>query len=249
MAKEKLPTWPSGWNEDLNSRLEELGNNENERLLKTLEVPQDLKDFREAWEERINNIANASKEKIIKAAEQIPVKVEIDNDGSRLVEFELWNKTYKILDPKLKTHSEDKYIYNPDCYSIKYIDNTVSLEWMLWDDVTKWKNKKLANYVQEKEKQWLKIATIEDFRWTKDKEWLLPLLWKKAKLDNEEDQIAMLMYLTWMDWCYWLKDTSTSWATRTVLTCTDDNRWFRYGEVLIPGVYSWDGLLCLIACS
>lgn len=207
------------------------------------EIPQDLKDFREAWEERINRIANASKEKIIKAAEQIPVKVEIDNDGSRLIEFKLWNKTYKILDPKLKTHSEDKYIYNPDYNSIKHIDDTVLLGWMRWDDVEKWENKKLKEYVKEKQWEWLHIAKIEEMR---D---LLNELWKEANLKDKSDKIAMLMYLTWMDWCYrlsmWDNEHSNSQEdSRSLLKCNVNRRLFLYNDFA-----NLNASLCMIACQ
>ena len=53
------------------------------------EIPQELENFRESWKEKIKNIGDESKEKIIKAAENIPVKVEIDGDGSRLIELKL----------------------------------------------------------------------------------------------------------------------------------------------------------------
>ena len=240
MAKEKLSKWPNGWNEDLKSWLVELGDKENKELLKTLEVPQNLKDFREAWEEKISG--DVSKEKIIKAAKNIPVKVETESDGSRLIEFELWNKRYKILDPKLKTHSDDEYFDNREYVFIRERNEWVKLWWMMWDDVTEWKNKKLANYVKEKEKQWLHIPKIEEMQE------ILAELGEKADLDSEADQIAMLIYLTWMYWLYWLSmwndKTSGSQYSRSKLRCNNGNRFFHYG-----GSDDSSASLCMIACQ
>jgi hypothetical protein len=39
-----------------------------------------LKEYREKWKEKIKNISDESKEKIIKAAENIEVKVNVDSD-------------------------------------------------------------------------------------------------------------------------------------------------------------------------
>lgn len=244
MAKEKLSKWPNGWNEDLKSWLVELGDKENKELLKTLEVPQKLKDFREKWEEWINDIDNASKEKIIKAVENIPVKVETESDGSRLIEFKLWNKTYKILDPRLENHTDDKYRYTPDYNSITHINHDyVRLWWMRWDDVENWENKKLKEYVKEKQWEWLHIAKIEEMKA------ILNELWKEANLKDVSDKIAMLMYLTWMDWWYrlsmWDHEYSNSQAdSRSVLECNGDYRNF-YFDILGSNYAS----LCMIACQ
>lgn len=212
---------------------------ENSENKENSEIPQDLKDFREAWEERIIG----SKEKIIKTAENIPVKVETESDGSRLIEFKLWNKTYKILDPKLKTHSDDEYKCNSNYDSINHIDDTMSLRWMRWDDVEKWENKKLKEYVKEKQWEWLHIAKIEEMR---D---LLNELWKEANLKDESDKIAMLMYLTWMDWWYRLsmwnhKHSNSQESSRSVLGCTGDNRDFGCNSHAYSGAS-----LCMIACK
>lgn len=204
------------------------------------EIPQELKDFRAAWKERINIIDNASKEKIIKAAKNIPVKVEIDNDGSRLIEFELWWKTWKILDPKLEKYSKGfrPYWENWYIYSINriYDYNHVKLAWMRWDDVENWENEKLRDYVKKKKNEWLDIATKKQIGE------ILSSLWEKAELDSEKDQIAMLMYLTWMDWRYWLKDTP--WSSRSVLICRGNNRDFIYYRNA-----NVTASLCMIACS
>ena len=208
---------------------------------KKWEIPQELKDFRKKWEEKI--ILDEDKKKvIIEAAKSIPVKVETESDGSRLIEFKLWWKRWKILDPKLKTHSDDEYKYNPNYHSIIHIDDAVLLGWMKWDDVTKWKNKKLADYVQEKEKQWLHIAKIEEMKE------ILAELGKKANLEDESDKIAMLMYLTGMDWWYWLSmwddETSGSQDSRSRLRCRDPDRNF---DCRSNG-FNYASL-CMIACE
>lgn len=221
-------------------KVEEMSENGGE--LEEGEIPQELKDFREAWKERIIGIDNKSKEKIIKAAEKIPVKVETESDGSRLIEFKLWWKRWKILDPKLNSHSDDEYKYSLNRDSIKHIDDTVKLWWMRWDDVEEWNNEKLKEYVKEKQWEWLHIAKIEEMR---D---FLAELWEKADLDGLDDQIAMLMYLTGMDWRYWLSmwDDKKSWSqvSRSELYCDDFDRYFHYGYRV-----NYDASLCMIACS
>jgi hypothetical protein len=119
------------------------------------------------------------------------VKVNIDkDDGSRLIEFKLWDKTRKILDPKLCTHTNIIYCNNWED------KNKVKLWWMRWDFIGLWGNEKLAYYVGQKQKEWLSIPKFEDVKI------LLEELWSIANLDEEWDQIAMLMYLTWLNWCY-----------------------------------------------
>lgn len=190
-------------------------NEETENNVEKSEIPQELKDFREAWKKKWNTLPAATIEKIVNAAEKINVKVETDKeDGSRLIKFSLNWKKYKILDPKLMTHSDQGYLhkFQWDVY------DTVYLSWMLWDDKDRRKNKKLAEYVKEKEKERLHIAKIEELQL------LLFELCKQADLDlgDIHGKIGMLSYLTWMDGNYWLSmwtnTHSWDWSSRSRLT-------------------------------
>ena len=208
---------------------------------KRLEAPQKLRDFREARKEKIQNISDEDKEKIIRAAEKIPVEIEIDNDGSRLIVFKLWNKTYKILDPRLNNHTDNDYRWIVDVNN-----NTVLLEWMKWDDLDWRKNNELRKYVKQKESKGLHIAKVEEIKT------LLEELWKQAKLCNEWDLIPMLMYLTWMDWSYWLsmwdhRKSDSKASSRSVLNCDTayPGLWFRYTYF---NDYS-NASLCMISCK
>ena len=184
-----------------------------------------LEKYREAWREKIK-ISDESKEKIIKAAKNINVNIETDEEGSRLIEFEIWWKEWKILDPILNNHTDDDYRYGDSYDAINEITRAeVELIWMMWDNVDNWENKELAEYVKQKEREWLHIAKIEEM---KD---LLEELWDAAYLNDEGDQIALLMYLTGMDWFYrlsmWDDESSNSWeSSRSCLDCSDeeDNR-------------------------
>ena len=259
MAKEKLETTnkliiPNAWkdakaNEILKS-LEAISNEEImkaweelEKAQKELENPQELKDFREAWKEKIRNIAYYDVEKIIKAAENIPVKVEKDSDGSRLIEFKLWNKKYKILDSNLESHTDDYYRYKPYYDSITHIHDYVRVGWMWWDDVDRWENEELKKYVKEKQRKRLHIPKIEEMKS------ILQELWKKAGLSAENHQIAMLMYLTWMDWEYWLSmwdyESSGSQGSRSHFYCCDGDRRFTYDF----DEYNTGANLCMIDCG
>jgi hypothetical protein len=123
--------------------------------------------------------------------------VNVDSDWSRLVEFKLWGKTCKILDPRLEDHTDDEYRVHFKGRSITEVDRDyVRLWWMVWDNVDEWANEKLKAYVKKKEREWLHIPKREEM---KD---LLGELWKQSDLTDQKDQIAMLMYLTWMDWWY-----------------------------------------------
>ena len=81
-AKEILKSLEAISDEEIMRAWEEI-----EKSQKKLENPQELKDFREAWKEKMEGISGENKEKIIKSVEQIPVKVEIDSDGTRLIEL------------------------------------------------------------------------------------------------------------------------------------------------------------------
>ena len=210
---------PNSWYDKLKSKIKWQKQSE---ISEALDIPQELKDYRGAWKEKIHWIDDKTKEKIIKATKKIPVKVEKDGDWSRLIEFKLWSKKYKILDPKLKTHSDDKYHHNPNYNSISQIDDIVTFEWMRWDNVDKWENQKLKEYVKKKQWEGLHIAKIEEIKK------ILKKIWKKASLSNEKDEIAMLMYLTGMDWWYWLSmwdsEHSICQTARSRLDCRDNNR-------------------------
>lgn len=182
-------------------------------------LPQGLKEYRWAWEENMDLDQN-KKERIKNEVEKIPVRLDVDSDGSRLVEFQLNNKTYKILDPKLNNHTDDGYGIHAKYNSITQIDKYfVTLRWMMWDNVNEWKNQKLKQYVKKKQKEWLHIPKIEEMKT------LLEELWKTAWLTNEMDQVAMFMYLTWMDGSYWLATgddkTSGNKNLRSRLDCDD----------------------------
>ena len=175
-------------------REEEKRRKEEEKKNRKIYAAQELKDYRKEWKEKIVVISDTTKEKIIQAAENIPVKVDKDEDWSRLIEFKLWWKTRKILDPKLKTHSDDAY----SCI-IKWNEwgEQVATRWMR-GNIDEWKNQKLKEYVHEKMEKWLHVADY-------DIHLILQELGNLAGISGESEQIAMFMYLTGMDWHYYLR--------------------------------------------
>ena len=208
-----------------------------ESNVENTEIPQGLKDYRKAWKDKIRCLSDNTKEKIAKVAENIPVKVETDSDGSRLIEFKLWNKTRKILVPKLETNTDEKYFDSEEWEFITKRDERVQLWWMMWNDVSKWKNEKLKDYVQQKQKEWLHIPSQDEMKI------LLENLGNQADLDDIEDEIAMLMYLTGMDWYYWL--SMRDWILRSGLECRRDVTYFYTSSRTIDDPAS----LCMIACE
>lgn len=185
---------PNSWYDKLKSKIKWRKQSE---IFEALDIPLELKFYRKTWKEKIHWIDDKTKEKIIKVAKRIPIKIETDSDWSRLIKFKLWNKMYKILDPELKNHL--------DHGGFSYVDyfDTVRVEplfhgCVFQDDGEKWENKKLGKYVKEKQWQWLHIP-----KWKEMRE-ILQKIGETANLDNIWDQIAMLMYLTGMDGSYWL---------------------------------------------
>ena len=198
---------------------------EKENGLENVEIPDDLKNYREARKEKIKYVTGENKERIIKAVDKIPVKVKRDSDGSRLIEFKFGEKTYKILDPRLENHTDDRYKHHTNYDVVTKLDSDdVKLWWMRWDAIESWKNEKLKEYVKQKETEWLHIPKIEEMR---D---LLWKLWNSANLHNEDDQVAMFMYLTGMFWWYWLSmwDSKKSGRLyiRSFLTCNNHAHYF-----------------------
>lgn len=250
MAKEKLPTWPSGWNEDLNSRLEELGNNENERLLKTLEVPQKLKDFRKKWKENIN-LDEDTKKKIIDAVNEIQKWAKEESDGSMLVEFELWWKGYKALDVNVAEHSDNNLSLISSDYHL-YTTNEVYTKnevkpFDIWDNNThRWYNRALADYVdKQRDTRGMEIRT---YSFRRD---LLDELWAKAGVTELSDKIAMWMYLTWNYGIYFLWfDGHPYESSFNGLLCGDHNQNAFVGCRGRDCIGARFGVsLCLIACN
>lgn len=196
------------------------------------ELVQNLIDFRKTWKKGIDfywvrkeeirkinkNIDNELKEKIVTAANKISVNLEKDKDGSRLIKFKLWAKNYTILDVKIEKHTNNYYKYD-------YCWDEVVLWWMKSYDVNRWENKELKAYVKEKQREWFHMPKKEEIQL------LLKELWKEAdinteykvrrrgrptptKISPESNQIAMLMYLTGMDWKYWLDREKTRSGNR-----------------------------------
>ena len=214
------------------AKMDEAERKEEEK--KKWEIPQELKDFRELWKENIQNISDESKEKIIKAAEEILVQVHIEPDWNRIIEFNLWIKKYKILDINLDRYSDDEYKIEREYESVCTKKIQVRLWWMMWNNVNRRKNKKLAKYVKEQQKKWLNIPS-KDLR-----EDLLKELWQKANLTEESDQIAMLTYITGLYWRYRLR--MKNWKSRFSLYSLASNRWFEYLNYNTADV-------CLMSCE
>lgn len=186
--------------------------------LKLWEISQELHNYREWWKENISNLSEEIKQKIIEAAEKIPLRETVDNDGSRLIEFKLWNMIYKILNSKLENHTDDEYksfgFYN----DVNKRRVEIKLWWMNLGDIDNWGNIKLREYVKEKGEKWLHIPSIKEIHI------LLSELWKYVGLSKESDQIAMLMYITWIEWEYW--STMKFEDSRFTLYFSNNNRFF-----------------------
>lgn len=172
------------------------------------EIPRELEDFREKWEENVK-LDDSTKKKIIKAVNAILLGAYKEDDGSMVVEFELNWKRRKIVDVNVWVHTDDWRKRKLTYWLMGKVE--VYLWSMRWDDLDWWENEELAEYIRWKERELLRMPNKEDIR---D---LLGELWKKAWLESESHQIAMLMYMTWMYWYYWL--SGGEWNLRSVMMC------------------------------
>ena len=181
-----------------------------------------LREYRNLWEEKISIDDYEIKKEIMEFVEKIKVKVDVDGDWSRLIEFKLWNKTYKILDSKLENHTDDEYRWHLKGSSITEIDkDCVKLWWMRGDNVEEWKNEKLKEYVKDKQKEWLHIPSVWE---------VIQLLEELKKQVNvsygEKLLISTLMCLIGIDWVYWLGSTSVKPEDgRYFITCIDTDQY------------------------
>ncbi len=185
-------------------------------------LSRQISDYRESWKRNIIDITHENKEKIIKAIEEIPHTVEVDEEWSVTTTITVWNKTYKILNVNLKNHSDEKYLSTGAPSFTKFNRYSVSEAGMLWNDPNEWKNKKLAEYIKTQNEQWFYMPNLSEIKM------LLRDLGETQNLSNEEDQVALLMYLTWMEWDYWLaewyNDYHYTWS-RSWLACYNDIFW------------------------
>lgn len=164
-----------------------------------------LKKSRAEWKEKISGISNESKKNIIKASKKIPLKLTIENNWNRLIEFKLWDKSYKIYDFDLWL---GKNMASSDWY-----DEEAAWYWS-WTNTAKknipsdpiWSENywelKAEEAIRKNEKNWRKNPMKDGISE------LLKNLWNKAWLTKESDQFWMLMYLTWMKWDYYLSNSA-----------------------------------------
>ena len=232
---------------------EEEAKNLKTEVVKSKEIPQELKNYRKSWEQNMTHIDEITEDKIKNAVDKIPLKVSVDKDGSRLIEFTLWNKTYKILDPNLVNHTDNSYKSHINYNSLKKDWIEVAFWWMIWDKVDSWQNQKLKAYVKQKQTEWLHIPKIEEMNQ------LLNELWQKAWLVKQDDKIAMLMYLTgmygcyslgtmWLDWYYMQGQSADDKKigtpnSRYSLKCDVRERWCEMKSLVSSGN------LCMISCK
>lgn len=164
-----------------------------------------LKKSRAEWKEKISGISNESKKNIIKASKKIPLKLTIENNWNRLIEFKLWDKLYKFYDFNIWLNQ----------YQEEYKEFCKNKRWNPDDDDDFWPNRTYSE-IQKNEREWFQYPDI-----TKINE-LLEELWKNAKLSNKSEELWMFMYLTWMSWEYILLDYD--------LNLKNDNRSIRDGD-------------------
>ena len=171
------------------------------KWFENVEPPKKLRYYREEWKEKCKCFRSDknAQDKIIQASENISVKVNVDNDGGRLITLQLKNKTYKILDPGLgKIMNYNEYLLSKnEIWGDKKYDDVLN---RMRGDVDEWQTGGLKNYVKQKQIEWFHIPSKKEISS------LLSELWDIANISSEDDQIVMLMYLTGLYWDYLLDD-------------------------------------------
>lgn len=163
------------------------------------EIPQELQYYREAWERNINVIGKiglGNMKKIKAAVDSLPVSVNKQTDWSMMIEFTIWDKKYKILNSNLSKYTDEHYKSSYLCNITLEEKSDVKWIWMRWDDVDKRENEKLKTYVKKQQSKWFHIVEVEEMLS------ILNELWRYAKLTEPRAEVAMLMYLTGMEWNY-----------------------------------------------
>lgn len=169
---------------------------------------EDLVKYRKNFIKRYYKEENFGK--IINAVDLIDCKRETDSEWSKITTIRIWNTVFKLMESNLSNHSDDKYeSIVRSCYEniSDFRRCGVQLDWIRWDNPDKWENKEIAEYVKRKESEWFKIPGDEFTQFLSE-------LWKVSGIERTEDQLLLLMYLTWMDGDYWL---SMNWDYRRKL--------------------------------
>lgn len=171
------------------------------KWFENVEPPKKLRYYREEWKEKCKYYRSDknAQDKIMQASENILVKVNVDNDGGRLITLKLKDKTYRILDPGLgKIVDYNEYLLSKNEVSgDKRYDESLG---NMCGDVDEWRSEGLKNYVKQKQTEWFHIPSKKEISS------LLSELWDIANISSEDDQIVMLMYLTGLYWIYLLDD-------------------------------------------
>ena len=170
------------------------------------DIDEELLKYRKSFVKRYYKEKNI--EKIINVADSIDYKREIDVEWGKITTIKIWDKIYELMEPNLTNYTDGEFkSLISSCY-----DNVsgfrrveVQLDWMRWENPELWANKKLSNYIKEKSSQWFSIPSVEVFHE------LLDDLWEETWLERFQDKLLLLMYLTWLDWEYWL---SMDWEYR-----------------------------------
>lgn len=180
-----------------------------------------MEAYREQWKKLCCMfMADQVPEKIIQAAEKIPMKVKMDNEGSRLITIKLNGKTYSILDPELEKFSSKQEGLGKFFDDVRQRDRCEVYYADMKGDVDNWRNEWLKNYVKQKEKDWLHVPSEKEITG------LLSELWKLAGLDRVHDQVAMLQYLTGLSWDYCLANYELKEGYHSLLECSSQVKKF-----------------------
>lgn len=196
-------------------------------------LPEWLSEYRLLREQKIRWVSPEAKEKIKNAAENIKCEVELLENWAREVHLKFWKHwwtdlyfTEYLLDSEKVLEEYAEKEPNPITWGESI---NVNLAWIEWPNPDNWEDYKVRGYYAWWKKQ-PKVPTNEGVRS------VLNILWNFAELHEERDQIALMMYLTGMEWTYWLEEwyetdllssKEYTW-NRVFMVCEPDARGFWY---------------------
>lgn len=205
-------------------------NGENDESEGTLieSLPDRLSEYRSLWKQKIRWVSPETKEKIIKAAENIKCEVKTLENWARDIHLQFWKHWWTNLYfteyPLNSSNVLWKYAKKGANPITWWYSTNVNLAWIEWPNPDDWEDYKIKEYLNYENK----IPTIE---WIRS---VFNILWNFVGLHEEREQIALMMYLTGMEWIYWLWEWEVeelfsskeySWH-RTFIVCDPNVRGF-----------------------
>jgi hypothetical protein len=187
-------------------------------------LPDRLSEYRSLWEQEIRWVSPENKEKIIKAWENIKCEVRTLDSWARDIHLRFWKYGWTDIwfteYPLNSSNVLGEYLQKEANPITWWYSDNINLAWIEWPNPDYWEDYKVKKYLGNND-----IPTIE---WVRS---VLNILGNFVGLHEERDQIALIMYLTGMEWTYWLWE----WEVEDLFS-SEKYTWYRAFIVCNPEV-------------